>query len=312
MIRRLVVATGLLGFLLTVVADPAPAQAPDAQGWWYVAGSPLGLAPPYVPEDGLYVASNPSGPEAVSALRFTLAGGGTAGTLQLKVEGEIRGEPVVGLCAVAEKWEPVQAGPLADAPACDPGGTAVPGTVAADGTTVTFPVALLARDGALDVALVPGQDANGVNATFQLVLAKPGPEALTTGGDASTTAPPTAEGEPVPVFEPAPSPVIEPPPPSSSAADFVPQPPSAPLGEPAAVTTPPAAAGDGAVVDPFGEAPAQAAAPVADDDGGGGLRIVGIVLLAATAFAYHRLSIMPDRAPRSLVSFGQLSTEETQ
>ena len=308
MIRRLVVATGLLGFVLTVLADPAPAQAPDAQGWWYVAGSPLGLAPPYVADDGLYVAGNPSGPEAVSAMRFTLAGGGTAGTLQLQVEGEIRGEPVVGLCAVAEPWEPVQAGPLADAPACQAGGTAVPGTIAADGSSVSFPVALLARDGVLDVAVVPGKDANGVSATFQLVLAKPGPEALTTGAAAPAGAPP-AGGDPAPAFEPAPSPVIDPPAPSSSAADFVPQPPSAPLAAAPPVTSPPAVVGDTAG-DEFGVAPPEAA-PIADD-GGDGLRIVGIILLAATAFAYHRLSIMPDRPPRSLVRFGQLNTEEPQ
>jgi hypothetical protein len=308
--RRLCLAAGLVGLVLALLADPAPAQAPDAQGWWYVAGSPLGIAPPYVPEEGLYVASNPSGPEAVSALRFTLAGGGAAGTLQLQVAGEIRGTPVVGVCAVAEPWEPGQAGQLMDAPACEAGAVGVPGTVAEDGTSVSFPVATLVRDGVLDVAIVPGQDASGVNPTFQLAFEKPGPEALPPSGDASGS-PSSSPGEPAPAFEPAPSPAIEPPPPSSSAADFVPEPPSAPLtgSAPRPEAPSPAFTDDGGLDAAFGDQPPRAGAP-AGDDGNDGPRIAGFVLLAGTALVYHRLSTTPDRAPRSLVTFGQLSAEE--
>ncbi|MDX6661092.1 MAG: hypothetical protein QOJ55_1914, partial [Solirubrobacteraceae bacterium] len=68
MIRRSLLALGLIAGWVLVVAAPAPAQAPDAQGWWWVAGSPAGLAPPGVPADGLYVASAPSGATGTSAL----------------------------------------------------------------------------------------------------------------------------------------------------------------------------------------------------------------------------------------------------
>src|SRR5437773_12496267 len=98
--RKLVAALGLVGVALVMWTSPAPAQAPDQQGWWWLAGA-TGIAPPGVPADGLYVASNPSGPQGVSALKFTLAGGGSAGTLRLDLAGAPSGTPVIGLCQLS-------------------------------------------------------------------------------------------------------------------------------------------------------------------------------------------------------------------
>ena len=120
MIRRFLVAAGVVVGAVVLTVQPAPAQAPDAQGWWWIGGSPVGLAPPYVPADGLYVANNPSGPEAVSAVRFALAGGGSAGTLTLVLAGDARGTPLVGLCRLTTDWQGVQGGALSAAPACEP------------------------------------------------------------------------------------------------------------------------------------------------------------------------------------------------
>lgn len=35
------------------------------------------------------------------------------------------------------------------------------------------------------------------------------------------------------------------------------------------------------------------------------VQIAGYVVLAITALVYHRLAMVPDRSPRSLVTFGQ-------
>lgn len=298
MIRRAVLALGLAGAALCFVAASAPAVPPDAHGWWWVAGSPLGLTPPYVPEDGLYVASNPSGPEAVSALRFTVAGGGGAGTLRLELAGETRGEVVVGLCALDAAWEPAQGAPLTDAPPCDPDGPTVPGTLAEDGTSVSFPVGALVRGSTLNVGVVPGTDPTGQSPTFQLPLAPPGPDALTPAGASSGGG--SGDFAPLPpdsTFAPVPGPSAEP-------APFEPLPPSAPLSPSPPVTASPGpAAGSGQAVAP------PDAAPGSSDDSGA-WRLAGLLLLGASGVAYHRLSLTPERPPRSLVTFGTITGGE--
>ena len=42
------------------------------------------------------------------------------------------------------------------------------------------------------------------------------------------------------------------------------------------------------------------------------VQALGYVVLAITALVYHRLAMVPDRAPRSLVSFGQLDADEAK
>lgn len=299
--RRLLLAVSLLAGSVLLFAAPAPAQAPDAQGWWWVAGSPAGLAPPGVPADGLYVASAPSGATGVSALKFALAGGGSAGVLRLDVAGTPTGTPVVGLCVVTAEWTPVQGGAQSAAPACDTTRGTAPGTFSADGSSVSFKVGSLAGNGVLDVAVVPGTDASGGSPAFQLALAKPAPDALTPAAGSEPTAPSTGSDTAAsPSFSPAPSS-------GGGSYNFVPQPPDAPLlASPApAVVGPPASSGRALPLLGTGTR------PLTHSTGGrNGWRILGFVLLGSTAFAYHRLSITPDRAPRSLVAFGQAPAEE--
>ena len=293
--RRVLVVIGLAGAAVTVVASPAPAQAPDQQGWWWLAGA-AGITPPGVPEDGLYVAGNPSGAQGVSAVRFTLAGGGSAGTLRLDLAGSSSGTPVVGLCRVAASWKPVQGGSLGDAPTCAQGSPTVAGQPSTDGQSITFAVAELAADGVLDVAVVPG-----AGATFSAAFRKPAADALTAAGASSVADPPAtdpapSDAAPSPTFSApeafaGPAPAFEPLPPDAPLTGSAPRPaPVAPSGGVALGPTTPAGGGD--------------------DGGSGSLRILGFVVLAATAVAYHRLSTTPDRPPRSLVTFGQLAVEE--
>ena len=297
--RRLLVALGLVGAVIAVWTAPAPAQAPDAQGWWWVAGG-TPVAPPGVPADGLYVASNPSGTQGVSALRFQLAGGGSAGSLRLDLAGAPSGTPVLGLCQVAAPWQPAQGGALSSAPACAQGGPTAAGQAAADGQSYTFDIGKLVSGGVLDVAVIPGKDPSGNNTTFSVSFKKPAADALTpagaepapTGTDTGTA--PTPEPSPAPSFSAQPS-TYSPPP------AFEPDAPDAPI--------------TGGGSESAGGNAAPVASPLAvpsnsNDSSNNGWRVAGFALLVLTAIAYHRLSITPDRVPRSLVTFGQLAGED--
>ena len=295
--RKLLVALGLVGVALVAWTTPAPAQAPDQQGWWWLAGA-TGIAPPGVPDDGLYVANNPSGTQGVSALKFTLAGGGGAGTLRLDLAGAPSGTPAIGLCQVTDEWEPAQGGGLNAAPACAPGGATAAGQATADGQSYTFAVSGLASGSVLNVAVIPGADSG----TFSVAFKKPADDALIAAGtsapsDASTASPsPEPASSPSPSFSPAPS--YNAPPPA-----FEPLPADAPITGP----------------NPSNDAGRSTGGVVASPTAGprtetgsshSGWRIAGFALIGLTALAYHRLSTTPDRPPRSLVTFGQLASEE--
>jgi hypothetical protein len=298
-LRKLLVALGLVGAALVVWTTPAPAQAPDQQGWWWLAGA-TGIAPPGVPDDGLYVASNPSGTQGVSALKFTLAGGGGAGTLRLDLAGAPSGTPSIGLCVLSVEWTPAQGGALSNAPACAQGGATAAGLATADGQSYTFTVSGLVSDGVLNVAVIPSADSG----TFSVAFKKPAGDALTpvgTSAPADTGAPspspsPEPSPAPAPSFAPAPSYNASPPP-------FEPELPDAPItgSSPSSSSTGSTGSGVGSSV----------AGPRTETGSShSGWRIAGFALIGLTAIAYHRLSVTPDRAPRSLVTFGQLASEE--
>lgn len=291
-LRKLVAAVGVVGVALAVWTSPAPAQAPDEQGWWWLAGA-TGIAPPGVPPDGLYIANNPSGPQGVSALKFTLAGGGSAGMLRLDLAGAPSGQPVIGLCQLTDDWEPAQGGSLSDAPPCAEGGATAAGEASADGQNYTFSVGALISDGLLNVAVIPGADSG----TFSVAFKKPADDALTAAGTSSSGSgetSPAPETTPSTSFSPAPS--FNAPPPT-----FAPQSPDAPI------------TGSARPRESTGPTGTGVASPIAQprtETSNNGWRIAGFVLLGLTALAYHRLSTMPDRPPRSLVEFGQLTAEE--
>ena len=291
MIRRLVSFAGLVVGAVLVLGGPAPAAPPDVTGWWWFAqpsGSPVPVpAPPYVPEDGLYVASNPTGTEALSAVRFAAA----AGTTLRLVIADVRGDVRLGACRVTEPWEGAHGGAIAEAPPYDCATGAVPGEVSDDGTAVTFAVGALVDDGVLDVVVVPGLDDAGGTPTFQVAFEPPGDDALT--GSATTTT--TTEADTSPPIDSGFTPPVDV---AVTPVDIAPPPSSGFVAAPTAPLAPTQPAGD--VIGSTGTDDGDDS----DDSGGGGLRIAGYAVLVGTALAYHRLSGVPDRAPRSLVTFG--------
>lgn len=168
--------------LLAATARSATANAPSATGWWWT-GRPFGAFPalspvPAVPERGLYVGNEPSGPIGISALRFELDDETTSGALTLDVA-EAMGQPIVDACATADRWEPAHGGSWEDRPEADCEAGPITGSVAPDGKTVSFEVASLEKEGVLDIVLVPGADpSSGQPATFSVSFQPVGPDAL--------------------------------------------------------------------------------------------------------------------------------------
>jgi hypothetical protein len=277
-----------LGLVLAATAAlllapvPARAAAPAATGWWWLArasGAPT-PSPPSVPDGGLYVASNPTGAEALAAMRFSLAADRTPTLLRLGVASS-QGTPVVLACPVDGTWAPADGGAWEDRPGVACGDRAVAGTVAPDGASITFDVSKLETGPSLDVAIVPAADPAlpGAGATFQLAIAPPAPDTLTTTAAATS---PAAITETPPADQPAAEPL---------------QSASAPLPE----TQIPIAAG--AVTAAGDTAPATALVPAAGvvrppDDGVDGKRWVAALILlvvGAGVAAATRRAVTDDR-----------------
>ncbi|MCU1375310.1 MAG: hypothetical protein JWO68_2596, partial [Actinomycetia bacterium] len=170
--RRLAIVVLLL-VPVFVLAAPAGAEAPEATGWW--SRTELGPVVPAdlpsgVPDGGLYVAGDPTGPLGVSALRLAV-GDRPVSDLVLELA-DVQGTPAVRACPTSVTWLDEQGGPMASAPAaaCDRGEAV--GQVA-DGA-VRIAVGSLVVDGVLNVVLepVPG---SVFRATFQA----PGDQSVT-------------------------------------------------------------------------------------------------------------------------------------
>ena len=157
-----------------VVAWPtgADAELPEAYGWWFrpehkavllpeAGGVPI-TAPqsPTVPDEGLYVANDPSGPLAISALRFsTLTGSGEFLLVAKVAPNNTASGATVLACPALGTWDANQNGKWEDRPQDDCRNRKVNGTVDAGGRTMSFviPPSFLASPDAteLDIALVP-------------------------------------------------------------------------------------------------------------------------------------------------------------
>jgi len=166
-----------IALLVVVVLPvrPAGADAPAAAGWWSQASSLP--PPPDVSSDGLYVQGGPSGPVAISALRFALPEGQAPQKLVLVPNGVASPSAAVQVCPLkpqSEQFKPAQNGAWADAPAYDCDGKhAVVGTADAAGT-LSFDVSALADGGTLAVAVI------ATGAGDRVPIAKPDASALTT------------------------------------------------------------------------------------------------------------------------------------
>lgn len=163
--QRLAARVGAAGAGLCLIGTAWAAFAPQASavsaiqtGYW----SSLPAAP-QVPSGGFEVGSNPSGSHAVAAIRFTLADGESVQTLTLKVaQAQPQNQVAIQACPVAARsasWAPPSGGgpgTLSDAPVPDCSGGLVTGTLASDGSTMTFDLSLVHfEDSTIDIVLSP-------------------------------------------------------------------------------------------------------------------------------------------------------------
>lgn len=205
-----------------VLTAPVEAAPPSALGYWWRLQSGVGphLTPPGVPEGGLWVTDDPSGDQAVSALRFVPPSGETPVELRLTIA-ESTGEPTVVACPAASAWEPVDGGAWDDRPdaACD---VAVATGTIADGV-LTVPLSTFG-DGPVDIVLLPDVAASGY---FSISFAPPDDRAFTTSSSPApaTSAAPRPASSPVPTVAPRPAAVTYEPPPSGFATPAFEPPP---------------------------------------------------------------------------------------
>lgn len=242
----------LLAFIIgAATAGLASASEGLQHGYWWKLRQPGLIAPappPHVPSDGLWVALDPDGHHAISALRLppsdrpvrsvTLSASDTSGTPELQA------------CPVATDWEPAEAGEWAFRPEVDCAAAAA-GTPSDDGSSWTFDLSAWPQLPEFGVALVPATASGLYSVAFE-------PPSV----DAFTFAPPprprTEPARPEPAA-PAPAPPAPQAPapagptvpaPSSRVAPVLPpiaQAPSAPTTAPAPVPAPevaPAASSD--------------------------------------------------------------------
>jgi hypothetical protein len=234
-------------------ATPALAAAGEpVTGYWSrtQTGLPVPVQPPTpVPEGGMWVAADPSGPLAVSALRAELLPGLVAVKLRLAVA-DVVGVPAVQACPSTDHWAADQGGRLEGAPAAD---CAAPLDGAVDGDVLV--VKLPAGLDAVNVLLRPAP-----GSTFSLTLER------ATAGSVVTAPQPAAGYDPAaapppgelsgPAFETTALPPLVPGPATPAlGAPSAPAPVAAqPVPAPQAAPAPdrPAAVGDRVVVGALG------------------------------------------------------------
>jgi len=191
--RKAIAAILLLLGAVMIPATASVAQAPAAQGWWWLfrridpPASPKALVPSFpdtpalpppasVPEDGLYVAADPSGLEGIAALSWVLPEGASATTLTLIAAAPLTPTTKIRLCPTTTNWRPEQAGAWRSRPEyiCAP--DAPVGLIPTDGSKIAFTLGRLGQTQLIDVALVPVSDQTS---TFQANFNKPDDKALT-------------------------------------------------------------------------------------------------------------------------------------
>lgn len=197
--RGTVIAVALLA---AMAAPPARSATIDMlrSGWWTAGAAPAvpsSVAHPTVPPGGLDVADNFSGPYSVAAVHVPETGAPQDAILTLTLaKGATPGVSVTA-CPTTSRWTPASGGRLADAPRWDCS-RAARGVIATDGTTIAWTLpAAFARQGAIDVALVPSAAASPFDAPLSAV--KPNSVTFSSGPPESvppSVSPGAAAGEP--------------------------------------------------------------------------------------------------------------------
>ena len=250
LVPLLLLVAAAVGAYSVAAAPPASAESPVESGWWW-KGRPSRAVPaavatvPPVPDGGLYVGSDPTGPAGVSLLRFNVPEDAQSALITLTVADAV-GTPEVMACPAADVVTPEAGGPWDEQPQADCGGLRADGALDADGVTIQFDLGSLVGPGTLDVVLVPRENLAPEAATFSVAFDPPdeGTMQLALSDDPSsdtTTTTTTAEPAPLGVdsgsgvgldFEP-----LDVPPPDPAPAEEAPQqawvaePPSEPVAQ---------------------------------------------------------------------------------
>lgn len=155
--RRLALALAVAAVLAAQLVTSAPAQAigPEAVAWWNIANAGIVAppAPPDVAPGQLLVQGADAAPQAVAALRFTVAPVQTVRSLSVEMVSPPPVPPVLKACRIDGDFKPVENGPWAEVPRSDCAEQIV-GVV--NGPAVTFDgVGRFVRDGRLSVIVLP-------------------------------------------------------------------------------------------------------------------------------------------------------------
>jgi len=166
-VKRVLVGTAalLLG-VATVIAGagsarPAGAASAIEVGYWWIGQAQAGTtpAPPdqVVPPGGLWVSGNPSGPQAISAVRFLLADNEASPILTLSIN---RQQPDSGAnvlaCPTTSPWNPVASGDWDSRPQYDCSNSTFGNPSLVDGVNViAFDLSTIVVGKQANIALVP-------------------------------------------------------------------------------------------------------------------------------------------------------------
>jgi hypothetical protein len=303
-VRKWIAAALLLIGAITIPSETSIAQAPDAQGWWWqyrqveLPADPKALVPQFpdtpelpppasVPEDGLYVAGQATGPEAISALSYVLPEGASADTLTLISAAPLTPTTAIRLCPTNTAWQPVQAGRWVSKPLYQCAADAPVGVVPTDGSKITFTLGKLGQSRLIDIALVPVEQS-----VFQANFNKPDAKSLNVvpGASSDTSGAGTGSG------------VLSSGNESNSINSALADPSYTETLAPYLTASGDPQAGLAPTVDFPQQPPSPVAATTPARDRLENFAIFGLIALAAL---FSRFRNQPAREPRSLVNFGK-------
>ncbi len=222
-LRRALCVALVAGASVLAAAPPAVADKPLAVAWWWLGGIggtnatlAASAAKPPVPKGGLFVGGTMAGSTAVGAVRYRVAPTLMASRLTFEVA-DLAGLPVVGICPSTLAWTSVESGAWSQRPTFDCSRSAR-GSFSEDMSTLSFDASKVMRDDFLDVMVLPGLDANGAAASFELTLNPPSNRSLSTRprpalASSSAPAPPSQDEPAFPTADSfVPAPITEAPP----------------------------------------------------------------------------------------------------